>query len=95
MNLQRISLLVAEKLREIATRQGNVPFDRGDLRKSHMVEPSGETDAIVSANTPYARAVHDGRPSLTIKAKRARALHWKGAAHPVRSVTQPARKGNP
>ncbi|AUQ62342.1 hypothetical protein [Phaeobacter inhibens] len=95
MNLQRISLQVAEKLREIATRQGNVPFDKGDLRKAHVVEPSGTEDAILAANTPYARAVHDGRPALTIKPKRKKALAWKGGRHPAKSVKQPARKGNP
>jgi|LULJ01.1.fsa_nt_gb hypothetical protein len=95
MNLQRISLQVAEKLREIATRQGNVPFDKGDLRKAHVVEPSGTEDAILAANTPYARAVHDGRPALTIKPKRKKALAWKGGRHPAKSVKQPAREGNP
>lgn len=95
MNLQRISLQVAEKLREIATRQGNVPFDKGDLRKAHVVEPSGTEDAILAANAPYARAVHDGRPALTIKPKRKKALAWKGGRHPAKSVKQPARKGNP
>ncbi|SDG18753.1 hypothetical protein [Sulfitobacter delicatus] len=95
MNLQRISLQVAEKLREIATRQDNVPFDKGDLRKAHVVEPSGTEDAILAANTPYARAVHDGRPALTIKPKRKKALAWKGGRHPAKSVKQPARKGNP
>ena len=95
MNLQRISLKVAEKLREIATRQGNVPFDKGDLRKAHVVEPSGTEDAILAANTPYARAVHDGRPALTIKPKRKKALAWKGGRHPAKSVKQPAREGNP
>ena len=95
MNFQWITLRLGEKLREIATRQGNVPFDKGDLRKAHVVEPHGSQDAIVSANTPYARAVHDGRPAITIKPKKGKALHWKGAAHPVRSVKQPARKGDP
>ncbi len=101
MNLQRIALQIGEKLREIATRQGNVPFDTGDLRKAHVVEPHGSTGAILSANTPYARAVHDGRPAITIKPKRAKRLAWRadgkrgkpdcGAAF----VNQPARKGNP
>lgn len=95
MNLQAISLKVAEKLREIATRQGNVPFEKGDLRKAHVVEPSGADDALLSANTPYARAVHDGRGPVTIKPKRRKALSWKGAKHPVKAVKQPARKGNP
>ena len=95
INRQRIALMVAEKLREIATRQGNVPFDKGDLRKSHVVEPYGSDGAILSANTPYARAVHDGRPAATIKPKRRKALAWKGGSHPVKSVKQPARKGDP
>ena len=30
-DLQRLALQIAEKLREIGTRQGNVPFDKGDL----------------------------------------------------------------
>ncbi len=95
MNPQKFSLMIAEKLREIATRQGHVPFDKGDLRKAHVVEPSGTTDALVSVNTPYARAVHDGRPAITIKAKRKKGLFWKGADNPVKSVHQPARKGDP
>lgn len=93
----QIALQVAEKLREIATRQGNVPFDKGDLRKSHIVEPLGEDAAILSANTPYARAVHDGRPAIIIKPKKRKALKWKGPDGPMfaKSVKQPARKANP
>lgn len=101
INWQRITMQVAEKLREIALREGNVPYDKGDLRKAHVSEPSGTTDAILSANTPYARAVHDGRPAITIKPKKGKRLAWRsdgkrgkpdrGAAY----VKQPARKGNP
>lgn len=95
---QKITLQVAEALREIATREGNVPFDKGDLRKSHVVQPVGLTDAELSANTPYARAVHDGRPAVTIKPKKSKRLVWMGADGKQRgaaSVRQPARKGNP
>lgn len=95
MNLQRYTLQIAEKIKEIATRQGNVPLDKGDLRKAHVVEPSGTENAILAANTPYARAVHDGRPAITIKPKRKKALAWKGGRHPAKSVKQPAREGNP
>lgn len=58
---------------------------------------SGTDAAILSANTPYARAVHDGRPAITIKPKRGKALKWKGPNGPMfaKSVKQPARKGNP
>ena len=95
IDAQGLALRIAERLRVIATRQGNVPFDKGDLRQSHIVEPYGTSGARLSANTPYARAVHDGRPAITIRPKRKRALAWKRAAHPVASVRQPARKGAP
>ena len=95
MNWQRITLQVAERLRDYATRQGNVPFLSGELRASHVVHPVGATEAVLSANTPYARPVHDGRPAITIRPSSKRALHWAGARHPVKSVTQPARQGDP
>lgn len=97
MNLPQIVLQIAYKLDEIATRQGNVPWKTGELSKSHVVEPMGNTGAILSANTPYARAVHDGRPAITIKPKRGKALKWSGPDGPqfARAVHQPARKGNP
>lgn len=71
---QQISLHIAERIREIATRQENIPFWRGDLRKSLVVQPLGESSAVVGSNLPYARAVHDGRPAITIKAKKGKAL---------------------
>lgn len=92
---QRITRQVAERLRDHATEQGNVPVDTGDLRKAHVVEPAGQHNARLSANTPYARAVHDGRPAITIQPKNGKALAWPGARHPVAAVTQPARDGNP
>lgn len=97
LDLQTLSLKIAEKLREVATRQDNVPFDKGDLRKAHVVEPHGTEEALLAANTPYARAVHDGRPRIVIKPKRGKALKFKagGENRFARSVTQPARKGNP
>lgn len=95
INKRRVTLLVAEKLREIATRQGIVPFDTGDLRKSHVVLPLGSDSAVVGSNLPYARAVHDGRPQTIIRPRRAKALFFPGLDHPVKQVRQPARHGNP
>jgi hypothetical protein len=71
---QQVSLQIAEKIREIATRQGNVPFRLGDLRKSLVVRPLGSSGAVLGSNLPYARAVHDGRPAVTIRAKNGKAL---------------------
>lgn len=92
---QRVCLLVAEKLREVATRQGIVPFDKGDLRKSHVVQPVGADNARLGTNMPYARAVHDGRPALVIRPKSAKALFFPGLSHPVREVHQKARAARP
>jgi hypothetical protein len=95
INKRRVTLLVAEKLREIATRQGVVPFDKGDLRKSHVSQTVGADSAAVGSNLPYARAVHDGRPEILIRPRRARALFFPGLDHPVKQVRQPAREGKP
>ena len=95
LDLQQISLQIAERLRDYATDTGFAPVRSGELRKAHVSQPFGATDAILSANTPYARAVHDGRPAITIKPKSRRALLWTGADHPMRAVHQPARAGNP
>ncbi|MCB2022881.1 MAG: hypothetical protein KDG44_18935, partial [Burkholderiaceae bacterium] len=76
---QAIALQIAEALREIATRQGNVPFDKGDLRKAHESHPHGSDGAVLAVNTPYARALHDGRPAITIRAKPGKRLFfWVG-----------------
>lgn len=95
LNIDQIVLRMAEKVREIATRQGNVPFRTGDLRKSIITHALGNGAASVGSNLPYARAVHDGRPAITIRPKKKKFLFWKGAAHPVKEVHQPARKGKP
>ncbi len=95
MYLQQISLKIAERLKDYATDPGFAPVATGELRKSHVVQPYGATDALLSANTPYAAAVHEGRRAITIRPKGRKALLWSGAAHPVRAVHQPARAGNP
>jgi len=98
INMHKIALLVGAKLVEVTTRQENIPFQTGDLRKSitFQTEQQGNTSVIVvGSNLPYARAVHDGRPALTIYAKNGGALFWAGAAHPVKKVQQPARPANP
>ncbi len=97
LNTTQIVLQIAEKVREIATRQGNVPFKTGDLRKSHVVHMLSETSAEVGSNLPYARAVHDGRPAITIRPKNGKALKFKigGETFFAKSVRQKARAGKP
>lgn len=66
-DMDKIVLLIAERLRDKATEQGWIPFDSGDLRKSIQVEHLGYGKASVGSNLVYSRAIHDGRPAITIK----------------------------
>jgi phage gpG-like protein len=88
---------LAEYLRDLATDQGRIPFATGQLRKSLTSQVLSDTEAVVGTNLFYARFVHDGtglygpmRRKIGPKTKKA--LYWKGAAHPVKSVKgMPAR----
>lgn len=71
------------------------PVRTGTLRRSitSRVERGGDR-GIIGTNLTYARAVHDGSKPHIIRPKRAKALFWKGAAHPVRVVHHPGTKAN-
>jgi hypothetical protein len=66
-DMDRVVLLIAERLRDKATEQGRIPFESGDLRKDIHVEHLGYGKAAVGSGLVYARAVHDGRPAITIR----------------------------
>jgi hypothetical protein len=87
LNLQQISLQVAERLRDIATNDGYAPVKTGELRKAHVSENYGSTDAILTANTPYAAAVHEGHRSFVI--------HRKSKHGKAFTQNMPATEGNP
>jgi HK97 gp10 family phage protein len=72
------------------------PVKTGNLRRTitSRVERGGDR-GVIGTNASYAKAVHDGRKEVIIRPKRAKALFWRGAAHPVKRVKQPPRKGNP
>ena len=97
INVNKLALQVAEKVRERATIQGRIPFLSGDLRKSIQVELTGKGTASVGSNLSYARAIHDGRPKITFGPKNKKFLRfkWKGRVWFKKSVTQKARKGKP
>ncbi|OQY55453.1 MAG: hypothetical protein B6247_07770 [Candidatus Parabeggiatoa sp. nov. 2] len=73
--LEMVTQKIGAKLVEVTTRQGNIPFYRGDLRKS-IVYQTYKDRVIIGTNLSYARAVHDGRPALTFGPKRAKVLSW-------------------
>jgi hypothetical protein len=94
-NTRALVAALAEHLREIATRQDNIPFRTGQLRKSIISAVLSDNEATVGTNLIYARAVHDGLPPMVIKPAKKKALYWKGAAHPVKAVRHPGIKPNP
>ena len=72
----------------------------GLLRNSVFSKTSfgmNEIKGTVGTNAWYGRLWHQGwtRPDQTILPTKKKALFWKGAAHPVRSVKQKARTFEP
>jgi len=67
IDMDRVVLKIAERLRDKATAHGRIPFESGGLRKSIQVEHIGKGKAVVGSNLVYARTVHDGRPAITIR----------------------------
>ena len=107
IDLQKVALRIAHRIRAIAIREKLVPVGKpdpdsgkrtgGELRKSIHVSsvPGG---AMVGTNKVYARAVHEGRQALVIRPRRRKALRWKGGEGKyffAKKVFQPARKGKP
>jgi hypothetical protein len=100
IDLNKIALQIGERIREKATLQGRIPFLTGDLRKSIYVTLVGQGSVSIGSNLSYARAVHDGRPAITIRPKNKKALRWKdssvkGGYRFAKYIDQPARKGRP
>ena len=100
VDLDAVVLQIAERLRDKGTEQGRIPFLTGDLRKSVQTERVGHGVASVGSNLSYARAVHDGRPAITIKPKKNRKngkLRFTVGGKTVfaKEVHQKARKGKP
>lgn len=107
VDLQKVALRIAHRIRAIAIQEKLVPVGKpdpdsgkrtgGELRKSIHVSsvPGG---AMVGTNKVYARAVHEGRQALIIRPRRRKALRWKGGDGKylfAKKVFQPARKGRP
>ncbi|SDP76996.1 phage virion morphogenesis protein [Desulforhopalus singaporensis] len=96
-DIDKIALTIAERIRDKGTKQGRIPFLTGDLRKSIQTESLGLGQASVGSNLSYARAVHDGRPAMTIRPKKGKYLKFNVGGQDifVKEVHQPARKGKP
>ena len=82
-------------LQGVAIMKRQAPRKTGRLSRSvaGRVEQGGKR-GVIDTNVAYARYVEEGTRAHEIRARNARALYWKGAAHPVRVVRHPGTKAN-
>ncbi|MFJ4918140.1 HK97-gp10 family putative phage morphogenesis protein [Streptomyces sp. NPDC088726] len=74
------------------------PVDTGRLRSSIVTrsEDHGRTYTVtVGTNVNYASDVENGTAPHRIYPRRAQALYWPGAAHPVAYVNHPGTRAQP
>lgn len=69
------------------------PVDKGHLR--NMIDFKIEDGTITFNFVDYAKYVEFGTPPHIIRAKDKKALYWKGATHPVKSVQHPGTAPQP
>jgi hypothetical protein len=81
-------------LQGVAIMKREAPRKTGRLSRSIQgrVEAQGKR-GVVDTDVAYAKAVDEGTPPHIIQPRRARALFWRGAQHPVRIVRHPGTKG--
>ena len=81
--------------------QAKINLDRngsvktGHLRRGITTNVGNMEVTVHTSNIKYARLVEEGTRPHTIRAKNKKALYWKGARHPVRSVRHPGSKAKP
>ena len=67
----------------------------GHLRRSIAYKLTNTEGTVHTSNVVYAAAVEKGSRPHTITAKNKKALYWKGASHPVKTVRHPGSKAKP
>jgi beta-lactam-binding protein with PASTA domain len=81
--------------------QAKINLDRnksvvtGHLRRGITTKIGNMEVTVHTSNIKYAPMVEYGTKAHIIKAKNKKALYWKGASHPVKSVRHPGSKAKP
>ena len=65
------------------------------LRRGITTDVGNMEVTVHTSNIKYARGVEEGTRPHTIRAKNKKALYWKGAKHPVKSVRHPGSRAKP
>ena len=73
----------------------NKSVDTGHLRSGIATDIKGLEAIIHTSNIKYAPMVEFGTKPHIIRPKNKKALYWKGAKHPVKSVRHPGGKAKP
>ena len=73
----------------------NGSIKTGHLRRGITTDVGNMEVTVHTSNIKYARGVEEGTRSHIIRPKNKKALYWKGAKHPVKSVRHPGSRAKP
>ena len=91
--LKKSGFNIEAKAKLNITNNGSVKT--GHLRRGITTDVGNMDVTVHTSNIKYARGVEEGTRPHTIRAKNKKALYWKGAKHPVKSVRHPGSKAKP
>ena len=91
--LKKSGFNIEAKAKLNITNNGSVKT--GHLRRGITTDVGNMEVTVHTSNIKYARGVEEGTKPHIIKAKNKKALYWKGAKHPVKSVRHPGSRAKP
>ena len=91
--LKKSGFNIEAKAKLNITNNGSVKT--GHLRRGITTDIGNMEVTVHTSNIKYARGVEEGTRPHTIRAKNKKALYWKGAKHPVKSVRHPGSRAKP
>ena len=91
--LKKSGFNIEAKAKLNSTNNGSVKT--GHLRRGITTDVGNMEVTVHTSNIKYARGVEEGTRPHVIRAKNKKALYWKGAKHPVKSVRHPGSRAKP
>ena len=91
--LKKSGFNIEAKAKLNVTNNGSVKT--GHLRRGITTDVGNMEVTVHTSNIKYAPHVEYGTKAHIIKAKNKKALYWKGAKHPVKSIRHPGSRAKP
>ena len=91
--LKKSGFNIEARAKRNITNNGSVKT--GHLRRGITTDVGNMEVTVHTSNIKYARGVEEGTRPHTVRAKNKKALYWKGAKHPVKSVRHPGSRAKP